>query len=454
MSSGRTAAPGAQSRPGLLEPRDDQVGQQRERDERGGRERQQHRRARGYRPPAARGKKITRSASRGTSCERAHHPAPRRRPSPVAAGHGGPQPRVELPAELLDQPLLVLGELDIALRDQHLAMAWLHPQKAHRVIMSKPRASAELPRRPWASRARPGAAAAEHVDRPGAGADLASARRGTAGRGSALATRAALSGSSPQASRAASTEECVQPEPWAAPPGGARPGSRPAASRRRTTSIACSRWPPVTTTQRGPSAWSARAAPALARPPVAPAPASPTRAGARASGRFGVITVARGSSRATSAARAAGSSSSAPDSATITGSSTTGVPAGSSSSASDHGLDRRRVAEHSDLHGVDPDVLRDRAHLGDDHLRRDCVDGGHADRVLRGDRGDRGHPVDAAGRERLQVGLDAGAAAGVRAGDREHAGIRRRSGSRAPVGHGHERTAVGCRGRATGYGSP
>ena len=42
-----------------------------------------------------------------------------------------------------------------------------------------------------------------------------------------------------------------------------------------------------------------------------------------------------------------------------------------------------------------------------------------ADRVLRRDRGDRGHPVHAAARERLQVGLDAGAAAGVRAGDRE-----------------------------------
>ena len=44
------------------------------------------------------------------------------------------------------------------------------------------------------------------------------------------------------------------------------------------------------------------------------------------------------------------------------------------------------------------------------------------DRVLRRDRGDRGHPVHAAARERLQVGLDAGAAAGVRAGDREDGG--------------------------------
>ncbi len=53
-------------------------------------------------------------------------------------------------------------------------------------------------------------------------------------------------------------------------------------------------------------------------------------------------------------------------------------------------------------------------------LRRDRLDRVDADRVLGGDRGDRGHPVDPAGRERLEVGLDPGAAAGVRAGDRQH----------------------------------
>ncbi len=54
---------------------------------------------------------------------------------------------------------------------------------------------------------------------------------------------------------------------------------------------------------------------------------------ARASGRFGVATVALGRIVAISAWRASASSSSAPDSATITGSTTSGVPAGSSSSA-------------------------------------------------------------------------------------------------------------------------
>ena len=58
----------------------------------------------------------------------------------------------------------------------------------------------------------------EHVDRTGARAELAQAvpHRAAA---RCLAIRAACSGSSPQASRAASTEEWVQPEPCAAPSG-------------------------------------------------------------------------------------------------------------------------------------------------------------------------------------------------------------------------------------------
>ena len=58
----------------------------------------------------------------------------------------------------------------------------------------------------------------------------------------------------------------------------------------------------------------------------------------------------------------------------------------------------------------------------DDRLGRDRRDARDRDRVLPRDRGDRRHPVHAAARERLQVGLDARAAARVRAGDREHAG--------------------------------
>ena len=85
------------------------------------------------------------------------------------------------------------------------------------------------------------------------------------------------------------------------------------------------------------------------------------------------------------------------------------------------GPDRLGRAEHADLDGVDADVGGDGAHLLRDGLRRQRVDGRDAGRVLRRDRRDRGHSVDPAAGEGLQVGLNAGAAAGVRAGDRQNA---------------------------------
>ena len=88
-----------------------------------------------------------------------------------------------------------------------------------------------------------------------------------------------------------------------------------------------------------------------------------------------------------------------------------------------HGLDRLGGPEHPDLDRVDADVLGDRADLLDDQPPAGAGSTARdRHRVLRRDRGDRGHPVHAAARERLEVGLDAGAAAGVRAGDREHPG--------------------------------
>ena len=95
------------------------------------------------------------------------------------------------------------------------------------------------------------------------------------------------------------------------------------------------------------------------------------------------------------------------------------MPRASRSSASSTASIVRDAAEHADLDGVDAEVLGDGAHLGDDHRRRDGLDGAHRDRVLRGDRRDRRRPVHAGRREGLEVGLDAGAAAGVRAGDRQ-----------------------------------
>ena len=73
----------------------------------------------------------------------------------------------------------------------------------------------------------------------------------------------------------------------------------------------------------------ARAAPARARSRRA----SSSPASTRASARFGVMTVARGRICSRSASTASAASRRAPDSATITGSWTTGVPGGSSSSA-------------------------------------------------------------------------------------------------------------------------
>src|SRR3954471_8790992 len=86
-----------------------------------------------------------------------------------------------------------------------------------------------------------------------------------------------------------------------------------------------------------PAAMPSRSSPPAAMPsrstPPAAVPPRASPASTRASGRFGVITVASGSSRSIIAWRAASSSSTAPDSATITGSITTGTPSSSSSSA-------------------------------------------------------------------------------------------------------------------------
>ena len=70
-----------------------------------------------------------------------------------------------------------------------------------------------------------------------------------------------------------------------------------------------------------------------------------------------MTTVARGRMQPHEGVRARRRSSRAPDSATITGSWTTGVPAGSSVERLGDGLDRRDVAEHPDLHRVDAEVL-------------------------------------------------------------------------------------------------
>ena len=84
-----------------------------------------------------------------------------------------------------------------------------------------------------------------------------------------------------------------------------------------------------------------------------------------------------------------------------------------------HGGDDLRVGEHARLDGAGADVRQDGVDLRRNRIGRQVVDGLHAEGILRGDRRHGGHAVHAVGREGLQVGLDAGAAAGVGTRDGE-----------------------------------
>ena len=154
----------------------------------------------------------------------------------------------------------------------------------------------------------------------------------------------------PGASCAASAEEWVQPEPCAAPSGWRSPGistSRVAVEEdvRRLLAVAAGDHH-----RAGPEGVDG---PGQARS----APASLPAPGPRASARFGVTTVARGTSRSRSASRRPRRAARAPLSATITGSSTTGRLADQVQRLA-HRLDRLGRPEHPDLHRVDADVAR------------------------------------------------------------------------------------------------
>ena len=83
------------------------------------------------------------------------------------------------------------------------------------------------------------------------------------------------------------------------------------------------------------------------------------------------------------------------------------------------GLDQLTREQHPGLRGVDADVGEDRLELCLHELRRNLVHRRHADRVLGRQRDDGAHPVTAGACKRLQIGLDAGAAPGIGARDRE-----------------------------------
>ena len=127
---------------------------------------------------------------------------------------------------------------------------------------------------------------------------------------------------------------------------------------------------------------------------------------------------AHGMRRVRSRSIASGASSRSPEVATITGSSTTCAGFHLLQPCDDR-VDRIDARDHADLHRLHVEVGEHRIDLRGDEIRRRVVDAGHALRVLRGQRGDDGGTVDAERGERLQVGLDAGAAAGIRAGDGE-----------------------------------
>ena len=80
-------------------------------------------------------------------------------------------------------------------------------------------------------------------------------------------------------------------------------------------------------------------------------------------------------------------------------------------------LDDLGAGEHARLGHLDVDVAHDGVDLGCHQLRRKLKHLAHALGVLRGDGGESSRPVDAQGGERLEIGLDAGATAGVRPGD-------------------------------------
>jgi hypothetical protein len=84
-----------------------------------------------------------------------------------------------------------------------------------------------------------------------------------------------------------------------------------------------------------------------------------------------------------------------------------------------HGLDQPTREQHPGLRRVDAEIREHCLELVDDELRRQLVDRLHPDGVLRGERDQDRHAVHARAGERLQVGLNPGAAARVGGRDRQ-----------------------------------
>jgi hypothetical protein len=84
-------------------------------------------------------------------------------------------------------------------------------------------------------------------------------------------------------------------------------------------------------------------------------------------------------------------------------------------------VDDLGIGQHAQLHRADAEVVEAGVDLGAQEIHRRHVHGADAARVLGGERGERAQAMHAVGGEGFQVGLDAGAAAGVGAGDGQRA---------------------------------
>ena len=194
----------------------------------------------------------------------------------------------------------------------------------------------------------------------------------------------------------------------------------PDLARRRVEQVGArvrSRWPPFSSTLAGPRARRAAAAASISAR-VAGA-GRPSRA--PASGRLGVIRSASGRSRVRRRATASGSQQAVAalgDHHRVeddVGRPPRGETLG-------HGRDDLDAAEHPELDRIDPQVAEHGVHLLPHECGIDGVDRLHPQRVLGGQRGDDRGAVDAECGEGLEIGLDAGAATAVGAGDGQRDG--------------------------------
>ena len=188
---------------------------------------------------------------------------------------------------------------------------------------------------------------------------------------------------------------------------------RPGVNKRSVT-VSLPPCPPLSSTAFGPSESSIAPARSRSSPDCSAKPQSRS-----ASGRLGVISAARGKRSAFRTSIVPSSASAAPLVATITGSTTSGMPRRCFRQRRGDGQRDLGRAQHADLDRVGADIGKTALDLLAHDIGRNEMDGADAGGVLRGDGGDRRHGVGAERRRRLDVGLDAGAAARVRSRDDE-----------------------------------